>query len=59
MNENKFSILNFFFLCSRHFFAILCQNESIELLMKYYNDLVPHIYVPEPTISEVIKYILQ
>ncbi|XP_025415928.1 protein PTCD3 homolog, mitochondrial isoform X2 [Sipha flava] len=38
----------------RHFFAILCQNESTELLMKYYNDLVPHIYIPEPSITEMI-----
>ncbi|XP_050420754.1 protein PTCD3 homolog, mitochondrial [Adelges cooleyi] len=38
----------------RHFFAILCQNESVELLMKYYNDFVPHIYIPEPNISEMI-----
>lgn len=38
----------------RHFFAILCQNESVEFLMKYYNDLVPHIYIPEPTITELI-----
>ncbi|XP_025209053.1 protein PTCD3 homolog, mitochondrial [Melanaphis sacchari] len=38
----------------RHFFALLCQNESVEFLMKYYNDLVPHIYIPEPTITELI-----
>ncbi|XP_050546265.1 protein PTCD3 homolog, mitochondrial isoform X1 [Daktulosphaira vitifoliae] len=38
----------------RHFFAILCQNESVETLMKYYEDLVPHIYIPEPAITEMI-----
>ncbi|CAI6343787.1 unnamed protein product [Macrosiphum euphorbiae] len=38
----------------RHFFAILCQNESVEFLMKYYYDLVPHIYIPEPAITELI-----
>ncbi|XP_022160312.1 protein PTCD3 homolog, mitochondrial [Myzus persicae] len=38
----------------RHLFAILCQNESVEFLMKYYNDLVPHIYIPEPAITELI-----
>ncbi|KAL4130829.1 hypothetical protein QTP88_008208 [Uroleucon formosanum] len=38
----------------RNFFAILCQNESVEFLMKYYNDLVPHIYIPEPAITELI-----
>ncbi|XP_047102645.1 LOW QUALITY PROTEIN: protein PTCD3 homolog, mitochondrial [Schistocerca piceifrons] len=42
----------------RHFFALLCVSEPLDVLMEYYNKLIPHIYIPEPSVmEEVIKAI--
>ncbi|XP_063221190.1 small ribosomal subunit protein mS39 [Bacillus rossius redtenbacheri] len=40
----------------RHFFALLCSMEPLDVFMDFYNKMVPNIYVPEPGImEEVIK----
>lgn len=36
----------------RHFFALLCVSEPLEVLMEYYNKLIPNIYIPEPSVME-------
>lgn len=39
----------------RFYFSLICKNDSFENLMKLYNDLVPHVYVPESSVMlEVI-----
>ncbi|XP_054258969.1 protein PTCD3 homolog, mitochondrial [Macrosteles quadrilineatus] len=38
----------------RNYFALVCQSGSISELMKLYDKLVPHVYVPEPGIMELI-----
>jgi hypothetical protein len=34
---------------------LLCNMEPLEVFMGYYNKLVPHIYIPEPAVMEVIR----
>lgn len=38
----------------RNYLALLCQTESIEDFMQFYDMLVPNIYIPEPGIMEEI-----
>lgn len=32
----------------RHYVAILCQAEPLEVFMEHYNNITPNIYIPEP-----------
>ncbi|XP_014661679.1 PREDICTED: protein PTCD3 homolog, mitochondrial-like [Priapulus caudatus] len=39
-----------------HFFRLLCATESVEKLFEYYEDLVPNVYTPEPSVMmDVIR----
>ncbi|XP_077286530.1 small ribosomal subunit protein mS39 [Arctopsyche grandis] len=38
----------------RQFFSVISRNESLENLMVQYNNLVPHVYVPEPSVMQEI-----
>ncbi|KAG5683904.1 hypothetical protein PVAND_013163 [Polypedilum vanderplanki] len=39
----------------RHYFSLLVQTEPIEVFMQeYYDQLVPHVYIPEPMVMEEI-----
>ncbi|XP_069955018.1 small ribosomal subunit protein mS39 [Cherax quadricarinatus] len=38
----------------RHYFALACSTLIIEDFMEIYNDLVPHIYTPEPGVMEEV-----
>ncbi|XP_067012701.1 small ribosomal subunit protein mS39 [Anabrus simplex] len=38
----------------RHFFVLLCSTEPLDVFMKMYNKLVPHIYIPEPSVMEEV-----
>lgn len=40
----------------RHYIALLCQNESLDVFMERYNEIVPNIYIPEPGImAEILE----
>ncbi len=42
----------------RHYFALLCRNEPLDVFMETYNALVPHVYTPEPGIMvEILKQV--
>lgn len=38
----------------RHYFALACSSLTIEDFMETYNELVPHIYTPEPGVMEEV-----
>lgn len=38
----------------KHFFTIVSRNESLENFMVQYNKLVPHVYVPEPSVMHEV-----
>lgn len=42
----------------RHYFALLCTTETLDVFMETYNTLVPNIYTPEPGImTEILKQV--
>ncbi|XP_037790424.1 LOW QUALITY PROTEIN: protein PTCD3 homolog, mitochondrial-like [Penaeus monodon] len=36
----------------RHYFALSCNADTVDQFMELYNELVPHIYTPEPGVME-------
>lgn len=42
----------------RHYFALLCNTEPLDVFMETYNTLVPNVYTPEPGImTEILKQV--
>lgn len=42
----------------RHYFALLCNTEPLDVFMETYDMLVPNIYIPEPGImTEILKQV--
>lgn len=40
----------------RHYVALLCHNEPLEVFMEHYKRLIPNIYIPEPGImAEILE----
>lgn len=38
----------------RHFFSLLVSSDPLEVFLETYHNLVPHVYVPEPSVMEDI-----
>lgn len=38
----------------RHYFALACSVQTVDNFMELYNDLVPHVYIPEPGVMEEV-----
>lgn len=38
----------------RHFFTLACSGETADAFMELYNDMVPHVYTPEPRVMAEI-----
>ncbi|KAL1122507.1 hypothetical protein AAG570_002838, partial [Ranatra chinensis] len=38
----------------RHLFMLLCETEPMDVFMKFYETLVPNVYIPEPSVMETV-----